>query len=51
MPGWKRDTTGLTSFDRLPRQARDYLKFIADDLGVHLCLVSTGAGREQTIMV
>ncbi len=51
VPGWKQDTTGLTAFNRLPKQAQDYLKLIADDLGVHLCLVSTGAGREQTIMV
>jgi adenylosuccinate synthase len=50
-PGWKTDTTGLTSFDSLPAKARDYLNFITADLGVSICLVSTGAGREETIRV
>ncbi len=51
LPGWKTDTTGLTTFDKLPEKARDYLKFVADDLEVEICLVSTGARREETIMV
>ena len=51
LPGWKADTTGMTSFDQLPPNARSYLSFVAEDLGVEICLVSTGARREQTIMV
>jgi adenylosuccinate synthase len=51
LPGWKADTTGMTSFDSLPANAQSYLNFIADDLGVCICLVSTGAKREETIMV
>jgi adenylosuccinate synthase len=51
LPGWKSDTTGLTSFDQLPVKAQEYLNFVADDLGVTICLVSTGAKREETIMV
>ncbi|RKX24060.1 MAG: adenylosuccinate synthase, partial [Candidatus Zixiibacteriota bacterium] len=50
-PGWKTDTTGLTLFDDLPANARDYLGFIANDLNVRIKLVSTGAKREQTILV
>ena len=51
LPGWKADSTGVTSFDDLPSNARDYLNFMADDLEVKICLVSTGAKREETIMV
>ncbi len=51
LPGWQSETTGLTAFDSLPTRARDYLKFVADDLGVDICLVSTGAKREETITV
>jgi len=51
LPGWKSDTTGITSFNDLPEKARAYLKFIADDLDVEICVVSTGARREETIMV
>jgi len=51
LPGWKTDTTGLTAFDDLPAGARDYLNLVADDLAVKICLVSTGAKREETIIV
>ena len=51
LPGWKADTTGLTEFSQLPPRARDYLNFVAEDLSVSILIVSTGARREQTIMV
>ncbi|HUV30586.1 MAG TPA: adenylosuccinate synthase [Acidobacteriota bacterium] len=51
LPGWQRDTSGVTSFDSLPEKARTYLKFMADDLAVGICMVSTGARRNETIMV
>jgi len=51
VPGWKADTTGMTKFSQLPPKAREYLNFMAEDLGVSICVVSTGARREQTIMV
>ena len=51
IPGWQADTTGQTSFGKLPQKAREYLEFIARDLGVELCLISTGAKRHETILV
>jgi adenylosuccinate synthase len=51
IPGWQSDTTGRTSFDDLPEKAQAYLNYIADDLGVSIAVVSTGAKREETIMV
>ncbi len=51
LPGWKAKSTGVTSFDELPPNARDYLNFVADDLEVEICLVSTGARRAETIMI
>ncbi len=50
-PGWKSETTGVTSFDLLPEKARDYLSFVADDLKVAILLISTGAKRRETIFV
>jgi adenylosuccinate synthase len=50
LPGWLSPTTGVTNFADLPQSARQYLNFIAEDLGVKICLVSTGAKRQQTIM-
>ncbi len=51
VPGWKCDTTGATDFDSLPSRTQDYLKMIAGDLKVSIHLVSTGARREDTILV
>lgn len=51
LPGWQEDTTGTTKFDDLPQKTKEYLRFIADDLGVRIHMVSTGAKREETIMV
>jgi len=28
MPGWKTSTEGVTSFEQLPKKAREYLRFI-----------------------
>ncbi|HPC11390.1 MAG TPA: adenylosuccinate synthase [candidate division Zixibacteria bacterium] len=51
LPGWRTRTTGTTVFDHLPAQARNYLNFIARDLGVTIAIVSTGARRDETIAV
>ena len=51
LPGWSEETTGITKFDDLPARAKDYLKFVADDLKVKISLVSTGAKRNETIFV
>jgi adenylosuccinate synthase len=48
-PGWMSETTGNTNFGDLPENARNYLNFVADDLGVKICIVSTGAKRKETI--
>jgi adenylosuccinate synthase len=49
LPGWRQPTAGLTDYDDLPMAAKDYLKFICDELSVKLMLVSTGPKRDETI--
>ncbi|UCD94875.1 MAG: adenylosuccinate synthase [Candidatus Zixiibacteriota bacterium] len=49
--GWMSPTSHINKFDALPENAKTYLGLIADDLGVGICLVSTGARREETIVV
>jgi adenylosuccinate synthase len=50
LPGWASSTVGLTDYDDLPANAKSYLRFICDTLGVELLIVSTGPGREETIV-
>ncbi|RKX29742.1 MAG: adenylosuccinate synthase [Candidatus Zixiibacteriota bacterium] len=51
LPGWKEKSTSLTSFGDLGENARNYLKFVTDDLEVKIKLISTGPRREDTIMM
>ncbi len=51
LPGWKQDTSNCRSLDDLPRQALDYLKFLAELMEVPIAIVSLGASRDQTIIV
>ena len=49
LPGWKKSIKGLTNFEDLPQQTKDYIKFIEDYVGCKASIISTGAGREETI--
>ena len=51
LPGWKTSTEGVTELDELPQAARDYVRFISEQIGVSVGLVSTGPERSQTILV
>jgi adenylosuccinate synthase len=49
LPGFEDDIGACRSESELPREARDYLDFIADNVGVPIRLVGVGPGREQVI--
>ncbi len=48
--GWKTSTVGITSFDDLPREAKDYIRFIEDETETSASIISTGPRREETIV-
>ena len=48
-PGWQEPTFGLREYSQLPQKARDYLRFLADQVGVEIAMVSTGPERDQVI--
>jgi adenylosuccinate synthase len=51
LPGWNSDTLGITEFDRLPENARRYVEFLSEKIGVEIGLISTGPERDQTILL
>jgi adenylosuccinate synthase len=51
LPGWKTLTLGVTELSELPRAAREYVNFLANQIGVQIGLISTGPERSQTITV
>ncbi|WP_405222381.1 adenylosuccinate synthase [Lentisalinibacter sediminis] len=51
MPGWTESTVGITDYDALPANARSYLARIEAIVGTPIDIISTGADREQTIVL
>ena len=49
LPGWKSDIRGITEYDKLPQEARDYVDFIEKHIGVPVKTVSTGPKRHEII--
>jgi adenylosuccinate synthase len=50
MPGWSTTTSGVTSFEALPEEARNYLGRLEALLGVPADIVSTGPSRDAIIV-
>jgi adenylosuccinate synthase len=48
-PGFDADLGDCRKPDDLPKQAREYLEFIADFVGVPIRLVGVGPGRDQVV--
>jgi len=51
LPGWHTSTVGTTEMSSLPANARRYVDFLSEKIGVEIGLVSTGPERTQTIIV
>ena len=49
MPGWKCDITGITDYDKLPENCRNYVEFIEEQIGYPITMVSNGPRREDII--
>ena len=50
MPGWRTSTEGITELEKLPKPAREYLAFLEKESNARIGMVSTGPGREQTLV-
>ena len=51
MEGWQESTVGIKSLGELPQKARNYIQKIENLCGVKAVIISTGAKREETILV
>ncbi|MDE3086902.1 MAG: adenylosuccinate synthase [Acidobacteriota bacterium] len=49
LPGWHTDLSGATSLADLPGPAKDYVAFLAEQIGVPITLVGVGPGRTQFV--
>lgn len=49
--GWSESTLGVQQFDKLPKNAQNYLRRIEELVGTRVALVSTGPDRNETIVL
>ncbi|MDY6780703.1 MAG: adenylosuccinate synthetase, partial [Halobacteria archaeon] len=49
--GWEADWDSVDDFDDIPENARDYLRYIEDEVATEIYGVSVGPAREQTIIL
>ncbi len=50
LPGWQEDISDILAFEDLPENARNYILFMEEQLGIPALVVSVGPGRKQTII-
>ncbi len=50
LKGWNCDIRGIDSFDKLPKEAKDYVDFIEKEIGVKISMVSNGPKREEILI-
>lgn len=48
--GWKKDVTGIDSYEQLPLEVKEYISYIEDFTETPVTVVSVGPERSQTII-
>jgi adenylosuccinate synthase len=51
LPGWGTDIEAAARIEDLPPEARDYVRFVEEYVGVHVSFVGVGPSREQTVVL
>lgn len=51
LPGWWEDISGCRSFDELPKNAQDYVKYVEQLSGARISVIGVGPSREATVVV
>lgn len=49
--GWKTSTRDIREYDKLPENAKKYLKRLSEVIETDISIVSVGAGRDETIII
>ncbi|MBD3386822.1 adenylosuccinate synthase [candidate division KSB1 bacterium] len=50
LPGWKTSTRSIRKFSQLPENAKNYLRFIENQLNINIAIVSVGSKRDDSII-
>jgi adenylosuccinate synthase len=50
LPGWREDIRGLRDFEKLPKEAKAYVHFLEEALGIPVAFIGTGPEAEALIV-
>ena len=50
LPGWKESTAGVRQWEKLPENARKYVEWIEERLGIGADMIATGQRRDELIV-
>jgi adenylosuccinate synthase len=51
MKGWRTPTKGITTYDALPKEAKEYVKELERQIGIPVSFISTGSKRHEIITI
>ena len=51
MPGWSESTLGVQTLEGLPENARNYIKYLEEQIEAPIDIISTGPDRNETIVL
>jgi len=51
MKGWPDSIAGINDFNKLPDEAKDYIRFIEKEINVPIKYISTGSKRSDFIEI
>ncbi|MDL2302097.1 adenylosuccinate synthetase, partial [Lachnospiraceae bacterium OttesenSCG-928-D06] len=49
LPGWNCDIRGIKEYKKLPKECREYIEFIEEQIGYPITMISNGPGRDDII--
>jgi len=49
LPGWECDIQGITEYDKLPENCKNYISFVEERLGFPITMISNGPDRKDII--
>ncbi len=49
--GWEKSLSGISSYDELPKETKEYIKFIEDFIEIPVKIISTSPDRADTILL
>jgi len=49
LPGWSESLSSIRSFNELPASLKNYVKYIEEETGIPVTIISVGPDRQQTI--